>query len=695
LDKTLERIVFACSCEETMSLDEAALARGCGGSLRTADQLCRRQLGLFKAALAAGAPVTVGCTQEAPLFSEVADEVRVGVRGDSGGIAGDAPAETRVNFVNVREHAGWSSDGIATGPKMAALLAAAAEPAPAVQFVSMESRGIALVYGRDEVAVEAGRKLADHLDVTVLLTNPAEIPPPRVTAFPVLKGTIAGATGHLGAFSLRINDFAQPAPSSRERLAFGPARDGATSACDLVLDLSGGLPLFPAHDLRSGYLRADPRDPAAVERLVFAASHLVGTFDKPKFVSLYEDLCAHSRSQIVGCTRCLDLCPTGAITPAGDHVAVDPYVCGGCGDCAAACPTGAVTYEVPDARGLLRRLRTLLSAYRAAGGVNPVLLLHDAGHGEPLIDALARFGPGLPANVIPLAVNEVTQVGPEAAAAAFAYGAAGLRLLTRAKPRHDLSGLHRTAATANAALAALGYGTGLVSTIETDDPDALRSALDRAPTGTPAPNPAGFFPEGTKRGLLELSFRELRRAAPAPADTVALPAGAPFGGLAYNAEACTLCLACVSACPTAALTDNPERPMLRFTESLCVQCGLCAATCPEDAIQGLLPRLDFPAWDEPKRVLKEEEPFHCVACAKPFGTKSAIEAVVRKLSDRHWMFSGTAGQARLRVLMMCEDCRVEVVVNESFDPHGAPPRPRPRTTEDYLAERAKGTDGLN
>jgi hypothetical protein len=69
--------------------------------------------------------------------------------------------------------------------------------------------------------------------------------------------------------------------------------------------------------------------------------------------------------------------------------------------------------------------------------------------------------------------------------------------------------------------------------------------------------------------------------------------------------------------------------------------------------------------------------------------------VVKKLSDKHWMFSGNTGQARVRVLMMCEDCRVEAVMNESFDPHSAPPRPRPRTTEDYLAEQAKGTDGLN
>jgi hypothetical protein len=32
--------------------------------------------------------------------------------------------------------------------------------------------------------------------------------------------------------------------------------------------------------------------------------------------------------------------------------------------------------------------------------------------------------------------------------------------------------------------------------------------------------------------------------------------------------------------------------------------------------------------------------------------------------------------------MMCADCRVEAAVNQNFDPHALPPRPRPRTAED-------------
>ena len=80
----------------------------------------------------------------------------------------------------------------------------------------------------------------------MLITPPADVAPPRVTDFPVVKGTIRSAKGHLGAFELTVDDYAQPAPSSRGALRFGAARDGAVSRCDLVLDLSGGAPLFPA-----------------------------------------------------------------------------------------------------------------------------------------------------------------------------------------------------------------------------------------------------------------------------------------------------------------------------------------------------------------------------------------------------------------------------------------------------------------
>ena len=222
------RKILICSCEDTMQLDREAVQRGCRGSeVKTAHQLCRREIDSFRRAAQSGTPVTVGCTQEAPLFSEVAGE-----------IAEEASAPVR--YVNLRETAGWSRDAARAGPKMAALLAAAAEAAPEIRFATLTSDGVLLIYGRDEEAITAAALLKDHLDVTVMIQPPAAAMPPRFTEFPVVKGTIRSAKGHLGAFELLIDDYAQPAPSSRGTLNFGPPQNGATSRCDIVLDLSGG-----------------------------------------------------------------------------------------------------------------------------------------------------------------------------------------------------------------------------------------------------------------------------------------------------------------------------------------------------------------------------------------------------------------------------------------------------------------------
>jgi ferredoxin len=657
-----------CSCDDTMPLDAQAVRRGCRDTeITTARQLCRDELHRFRAAAAEDGALIVGCTQEAPLFSETAENT----------------GNSDIQYLNLRETAGWSTNGTEAGPKMAALVAAASEAAPPAATVTLTSEGVILIYGRDERAIEAAELLKPQLDVTVLIVPPAEIVPPRVDDVPVVKGKIRSVKGHLGAFELTVDAYAQALPSSRRSLAFGPAKDGVISRCDIVLDIAGDAPLLAA-DLRDGYLWADPGDPAAVLRAVIKARDLVGTFEKPAYITFKDDLCVHSRSKVVGCRRCLDLCPAGAIAPAGDHVAIDPNICAGCGQCAAVCPTGAASYALPPSDVLMRRLRALLTAYREAGGRRAIVLLHDEAHGTPLIEALARFGDGLPANVLPLAVNEITQVGLEAIAATLAYGASALRFLLSTKPRHDMTGLSRTIAVAEPILTGLGFVPGTVGTIETDDPDVLGPTLREIVTADPAPRPASFLPVGAKRDVLRLALRELQRAAPAPVDVIALPAGAPFGAIEVDQQGCTLCLACVSACPTGALLDDPERPMLRFAEDACVQCGLCKATCPEKAIT-LKPQLDFNAATAPARVLKQEEPFDCIRCGKPFGVKSTIERVTAKLAGKHWMY-GSADR-RLESLKMCADCRVIAATEAEFDSARSRPRPGVRTTDDYIRGR--------
>lgn len=667
------QLLALCSCEKTFQPDAEAIriglaTAGAVPSIMTCSNLC----GVEKPRLTELAhvrSVTIACQQEETNLRAGLDEL---------GFAGEA------RFVDIRDRAGWSSEGAQAGPKMAALIAAAQLPPPALPFISLESQGVTLVYGRDEVALEVAARLADALDITVMLAGSSAVMPPRKREFPIAKGVIRQAKGHLGAFELTIDGFALAAVSSRRALVFGEGRNGAQSRCDLLIDLSGGQPIFHADGLRDGYLRCDPRDPVGIEKLIARARDLVGTFDKPKYIQFHTELCAHSRSKITGCTRCLEVCPTGAISSAGESVAIDPAICAGCGGCASVCPTGAASYALPAADELMKRLRLMLRAYHAAGGEKPVLLFHDAPQGEPVLDALARFGEGLPAHVIPVLVNEVTQIGIEQVAAAFSYGAAGAAFLIAAKPKHDPLPLAKMAALAQSILPALGYDAQALAIFATDDPDHLLSGLRAMTTNNVANEPASFLPLGAKRPVMMMALREWRNVAPEKPGVIALPKGAPFGTVKVDTEGCTLCLACVSACPTAALSANPERPELRFQEDLCVQCGLCQATCPEKVIT-IEPQLDFERINAAPVTLKLEEPYPCDHCGKLFGTKSTIERIKSKLTGQHWMYAGQNAD-RARLIGYCDDCRVEAMTNSGFDPYAGTPRPRVRTTEDYFRE---------
>jgi ferredoxin len=143
------------------------------------------------------------------------------------------------------------------------------------------------------------------------------------------------------------------------------------------------------------------------------------------------------------------------------------------------------------------------------------------------------------------------------------------------------------------------------------------------------------------------------RHAPTKAEVLPLPAGAPFGRIEVNRATCTMCMACVGACPASALLDSKEAPQLKFVERNCIQCGLCAETCPEDAI-ALAPRLLLTAEAKTAVVLNETEPFNCVRCGKPFGTRQMIDSMLGRLSG-HSMFGSPEA---LRRLQMCADCRV-------------------------------------
>lgn len=510
-------------------------------------------------------------------------------------------------------------------------------------LVSFLSHGRVLLVGDESAVTAAAQRLDKTLVPTLMIPADTEARPDTVDGITCIRGGRPNLSGSLGSYTVRFDDGDEnKAPAATTLLT--------KARFDLVLDLCEP-PLLQSEVPPPGYF-APRGDEAALDAAITELPAMRGEFEKPKYFNYDSTICAHGRRGIRGCTRCLEVCPAWAITSIGETIEVDPNLCQGFGTCASVCPTGAITYAYPSTGDLLDYVRTTLQRFHEAGGADPLLVFYDSASEQRLADELAV---ALPENVLPVALEEVGSLGMDAWLACLAYGAGRILLLTGAdSPPSVAETLGREIEVADAILVGMGYPGAAMQLLSSENPDAVVEAagadgvvvLERA---------ARFVPPPEKSLLLQTAVKHLLDQAPSPKKSVPLPAGASFGRVKVDADACTLCMGCVAVCPAAALREGQGLPQLNFNESCCVQCGLCEKACPEDAIT-LQPRF---LYDEKQRqatrLLHEEQPLCCISCGKPFATRSMLKVMEQKLAD-HWMFQKDEDRRRLE---MCEDCRVK------------------------------------
>lgn len=451
-------------------------------------------------------------------------------------------------------------------------------------------------------------------------------------------------TGYLGQFQLtglngqgeRVNLAALCFPQQ--------ATVGSEPRFDLVADL-GRAPLFALERPPIGYLHLFD-DQGLAERLAELCA-LTGIFDKPRYFRLDAEACAFTARGVPGCSRCLDVCPTDALKPINGRIQIDPHLCQGFGSCASACPTGAIAYHQPDANTSGDYLFRLLKHYREAGGEAPQLLIAGENEREWVETELTR----LPANWLPVWVEESASLGIESWFAALAYGAGAVRIaLGDDAPASVRALVERELASAAVLLAGAGLAANRIALFNPDAEQVKPISCEPALALLDKPL------KGDKRENLFAAFDALWQANEWSCEPLAMPHGAPYGSVELKESDCTLCMGCVAVCPTRALHSVGHTPGLNFIEQDCIQCGMCEKACPEQAIV-LMPRLHpVPEARRAVQSLKAEEAACCIRCSKPFAPASLIRRIQQKLAG-HSHFQNEAAQR----LLMCEDCRVKDV----------------------------------
>lgn len=452
--------------------------------------------------------------------------------------------------------------------------------------------------------------------------------------------------GYLGRFRVMIDRHDDQRASGDEYGNLADLLNIPSGFFDQVLDC-GAEPLVTAAVKPPGYYHAKPGG-EALEAAIAAIPDRIGEFEKPKYFDYNPDLCARGRSGVSGCTRCLEACPSDAILSLAESVEINPHLCMGYGSCASSCPTGAITYVYPGAAEQIEVLRVMLKALRRKNRNRGVtLLIFDNENGRPSVEAAAARFDG---HIVPFAVEEIGSAGLDLIASAMVYGANRVCLYVPGQvPAQVTATVRRDLAVIAAVLEQTGCRTHRAEII--DD----LGALDARQPPESIEQASTFAPAGDKRATIRAALSFFSEISPRPPPAARLPAGSLFGRIRLDLEACTLCMGCVSVCPAGALQAGGDTPALKFIEGNCVQCGICANACPEKAVT-LESRLHFDLrFANTPRILKEEAPFRCIHCAKPFATQAMITRMTEKLKG-HWMF---AESEALRRLQMCEDCRVK------------------------------------
>ncbi len=368
---------------------------------------------------------------------------------------------------------------------------------------------------------------------------------------------------------------------------------------------------------------------------------------KPRYIEAQLEHCASGKSSLVGCQLCETSCPEGAVIREGERIRFSEASCSGCGACAAACPLSVPELATMPQEAVDSLLSKLLSGEQLR---KKVIAFTCENQLEKLI-TMGKKGLRYPP-VLPIFLPCTGAISIPNLLLPFALGADGIVVLGCGECRYSCS----TPTVEFAARVLGGYDMrNALLEIRGKSPEetaeAIRGFYNDLP---PSPFAAVEKIEGNQMermlGVLKVfsswSLPEVRVRCE----------GLPFGYVEVARDKCTFCNACISMCPTSAITKSHAR--LEFSHSRCINCSLCERACPEGAIRvkGIFDLGEYVG--ESKKTLVEEEMLPCAGC----GRHVISRTMLRKSAERLIEAGIPEGSLQIRLLEFCERCRGKKVL---------------------------------
>ena len=344
---------------------------------------------------------------------------------------------------------------------------------------------------------------------------------------------------------------------------------------------------------------------ASLDSLIRIADRFEGT---P--VRSVPERCLRRRHKEAPCRRCLEACPTQAITE-DDSIALDAERCVGCGLCLHLCPTETFSGSADRAGKLLRVLGSL-----SDGRVEFACDRKDSlGLTRAEVSHVVEVKPCLATLSLP------TLLAAAAQGIANDRSGSATRLWLNDEPCLDCpigsvqSEIRRMVEATNRLLTAFGWEPSVFTysgwpellagesqerpVVQGDLPRYTRrdffSSMRRQAEGVLVSAMAENLPVETGPGVehklayrVPPGHRSLARILTRLGQPVAErldTAGLPFGAVSIGGD-CTACGLCARFCPSGALTfvDDEEFFVINFTAVECLDCTLCSLICPADAV---------------------------------------------------------------------------------------------------------------